>query len=47
MVSTQAGTFSDFRLSPATRAAVAGMGITTPTPIQAEAIPIQIGRAHV
>ena len=40
MLSTQAGTFSDFRLNPATRAAVAGMGITTPTPIQAQAIPI-------
>ncbi len=40
MLSTQAGTFSDFRLSPATRAVVAGMGITTPTPIQAQAIPI-------
>lgn len=40
MLSTQAGTFSDFRLSPATRVVVAGMGITTPTPIQAQAIPI-------
>ncbi|MBF8267467.1 MAG: box helicase domain protein [Dehalococcoidia bacterium] len=40
MLSTQPGTFSDFRLSPATRGAVAGMGITTPTPIQAQAIPI-------
>ena len=40
MLSTQAGTFSDFRLSPATRAVVAGMGITTPTPIQTQAIPI-------
>src|SRR3990172_194532 len=40
MLSSKAGTFSDFRLSPATRAVVAGMGITTPTPIQAQAIPI-------
>src|SRR3989304_649353 len=40
MLSTQAGTFSDFRLSPTTPAAVAGMGITAPTPIQTQAIPI-------
>ena len=40
MLETQTGTFSDLRISPATRAVVAGMGITTPTPIQAQAIPI-------
>ncbi len=40
MLSTQVGSFSDFRLSPETRAVVAGMGITAPTPIQTQAIPI-------
>lgn len=40
MLTTRAGTFSDFRLSPATQAVVAGMGIATPTPIQAQAIPV-------
>ncbi len=40
MLSTQASTFSGFRLSPTTQAAVSGMGITEPTPIQAQAIPI-------
>src|SRR5205809_7250591 len=32
-------TFNDFNLQPATRAALANMEITEPTPIQAEAIP--------
>ena len=31
--------FNDFLLQPATRAALADMEITEPTPIQAEAIP--------
>ncbi len=31
--------FNDFNLQPATRAALANMEITEPTPIQAEAIP--------
>jgi ATP-dependent RNA helicase DeaD len=36
----QINSFSDFNLHPATQAAVARMGITTPTPIQSQAIPI-------
>ena len=32
--------FEDLELEPATRAAVAGMGITTPTPIQSGTIPV-------
>jgi ATP-dependent RNA helicase DeaD len=32
--------FGDFRLSNASLAALAGMGITTPTPIQAEVLPL-------
>ena len=37
---TPAKSFSDFPLSPSTRSAVAGMGITSPTPIQVQAIPV-------
>ncbi|MSQ12014.1 MAG: DEAD/DEAH box helicase [Dehalococcoidia bacterium] len=38
-VSTQPDSFSAFQLHPDTRAAVAKMGISVPTPIQAQAIP--------
>jgi len=39
-VRPQLSSFADFNLHPATRDAVVRMGITTPTPIQAQAIPI-------
>ncbi|MBI4312774.1 MAG: DEAD/DEAH box helicase [Chloroflexi bacterium] len=42
MLVTQARTFSDFPLHPMTQSAIAGMGITEPTPIQAQAIPIML-----
>lgn len=47
MVATQAHTFSDFPLCPATQSAVARMGITTPTPIQAQTIPILLNGRDV
>ena len=42
MLATQARTFSDFSIHPATRSVIEGMGITTPTPIQEQAIPIML-----
>lgn len=39
LVTAAATTFADFRLSPSLAAAVAQMGISTPTPIQSEVIP--------
>ena len=39
MLATPVKTFSDFSLSPATLSAVAAMGISSPTPIQLQAIP--------
>jgi ATP-dependent RNA helicase DeaD len=37
-----ASSFDELRLRPATRAAVAAMGISVPTPIQAQAIPVML-----
>jgi ATP-dependent RNA helicase DeaD len=38
-----ASSFDEMVLRPASRAVVAAMGITTPTPIQAQAIPVMLG----